>query len=45
MYVGVSSVTQAKARSGSSVFVASDPGVVVLQYLATNLDVEGEYQQ
>jgi CCR4-NOT transcription complex subunit 1 len=42
MYVGVSSVAQAKARSGSSLFVASDPGVVALQYLATNLDVEGE---
>lgn len=42
MYIGVSSVAQAKARSGSSVFVPSDPGVVALQYLATNLDVEGE---
>jgi CCR4-NOT transcription complex subunit 1 len=41
MYIGVSSVAQAKARSGSSLFVASDPGVVALQYLATNLDVEG----
>jgi CCR4-NOT transcription complex subunit 1 len=45
MYIGVSSVAQAKARSGSSVFVASDPGVVALQYLATNLDVEGKYQR
>jgi CCR4-NOT transcription complex subunit 1 len=42
MYIGVSSVVQAKARSGSSVFIQSDPGVVALQYLATNLDVEGE---
>jgi CCR4-NOT transcription complex subunit 1 len=42
MYIGVSSVAQAKARSGSSLFVASDPGVVALQYLATNLDVEGK---
>ena len=41
MYIGVSSVAQAKARSGSSLFVASDPGVVALQYLAINLDVEG----
>jgi CCR4-NOT transcription complex subunit 1 len=41
MYIGVSSVAQAKARSGSSLFVASDDGVVALQYLATNLDVEG----
>jgi len=41
MYIGVSSVAQAKARSGSSLFVASDPGVVALQYLAANLDVEG----
>ena len=41
MYIGVSSVAQAKARSGSSLFVASDPGVVALHYLVTNLDVEG----
>jgi len=43
MYIGVSSVAQAKARSGSSLFVASDDGVVALQYLATNLDVEGQH--
>lgn len=43
MYIGVSSVAQAKARSGSSLFVASDPGVVALQYLATSLDVEGQH--
>ncbi|KAF8556923.1 Not1-domain-containing protein [Imleria badia] len=43
MYIGVSSVAQAKARSGSSVFVPSDPGVVALQYLASNLDVEGQH--
>ncbi|KAL6309158.1 Not1-domain-containing protein [Sparassis latifolia] len=43
MYIGVSSVAQAKARSGSSLFVSSDPGVVALHYLATNLDVEGQH--
>ncbi|OCH95284.1 Not1-domain-containing protein [Obba rivulosa] len=43
MYIGVSSVAQAKARSGSALFVASDPGVVALQYLATNLEVEGQH--
>lgn len=43
MYIGVSSVAQAKARSGSLLFVASDPGVVALQYLATNLDIEGKF--
>jgi CCR4-NOT transcription complex subunit 1 len=43
MYVGVSSVAQAKARSGSPVFVATDPGVVMLQYLATTLDLEGQH--
>ncbi|KAK7023882.1 Not1-domain-containing protein [Favolaschia claudopus] len=43
MYTGVSSVAQAKARSGSSLFVSSDPGVVVLQYLAANLDDEGQH--
>ncbi|KAG6832730.1 hypothetical protein H0H92_012302 [Tricholoma furcatifolium] len=40
MYIGVSSVAQAKARSGSSLFNATDPGVVTLQYLAANLDAE-----
>jgi CCR4-NOT transcription complex subunit 1 len=43
MYIGVSSVAQAKARSGSSLFTPSDPGVVALQYLATNLDIEGQH--
>ncbi|KII88902.1 hypothetical protein PLICRDRAFT_109994 [Plicaturopsis crispa FD-325 SS-3] len=43
MYIGVSSVAQAKARSGSSLFVSSDPGVVAIQYLATHLDVEGQH--
>jgi CCR4-NOT transcription complex subunit 1 len=41
MYVGVSSVSQAKAKSGSSLFNASDPGVVALRYLVKNLDSEG----
>jgi CCR4-NOT transcription complex subunit 1 len=43
MYIGVSSVAQAKARSGSALFAAGDPGVVTLAYLARNLDPEGEY--
>lgn len=43
MFIGVSSVAQAKARSGSSLFAASDPGVVALQYLATSLDDEGQH--
>ncbi|TFK67891.1 Not1-domain-containing protein [Pluteus cervinus] len=43
MYIGISSVAQAKARSGSSLFVATDPGVVALQYLASNLDIEGQH--
>lgn len=41
MYVGVSSVAQVKARSGTSTFVPTDPGVVALTYLAYNLDPEG----
>lgn len=41
MYIGVSSVAQAKARSGSALFVPTDPGVVALTYLANNLDAEG----
>ncbi|GLB35158.1 putative not1-domain-containing protein [Lyophyllum shimeji] len=43
MYIGVSSVAQAKARSGSSLFNPNDPGVVALQYLAANLDAEGQH--
>ncbi|KAA1474810.1 Not1-domain-containing protein [Dentipellis sp. KUC8613] len=43
MYIGVSSVAQAKARSGSALFNANDPGVVALQYLAMNLDAEGQH--
>jgi len=41
MLIGVSSVAQAKARNGSPLFVASDPGPVAVQYLVCNLDVEG----
>ena len=43
LYIGSSSVAQAKARSGTALFVASDPGVVALQYLAANLDAEGKF--
>ncbi|KAB5596094.1 CCR4-NOT transcription complex subunit 1 [Ceratobasidium theobromae] len=43
MYVGVSSVAQAKARSGSHVFVPTDPGVTLLTHLANDLDAEGIY--
>jgi len=43
MCVGVSSVAQAKAKGGSSLFVPSDPGVSLLQYLATDLDAEGQH--
>ncbi|KAF7311634.1 Not1-domain-containing protein [Mycena kentingensis (nom. inval.)] len=43
MYTGVSSVAQAKARTGSALFVATDPGVVLLQYLANNLNDEGKH--
>ena len=41
MYIGVSTVAQAKARSGIPLFNPSDPGVVILQYLVMNLDPEG----
>jgi len=43
IFIGVSSVAQAKARSGASLFTPSDPGVVALQYLVNNLDDEGWY--
>jgi len=42
-YIGISSVAQAKAKSGSPAFSVSDPGVGILTYLATNLDSEGQY--
>ena len=41
MCIGVSSVAQAKARSGSSLFNLEDPGVVLLKFLAEDLDAEG----
>ena len=41
MYIGVTTVAQAKARSGNPIFNPSDPAVVVLSYLAYNLDPEG----
>ncbi|KAI0646780.1 Not1-domain-containing protein [Trametes meyenii] len=43
MYIGVSSVAQGRARSPSPLFASTDPGVVALHYLATNLDAEGQY--
>ncbi|KAI0822634.1 Not1-domain-containing protein [Trametes gibbosa] len=43
MYIGVSSVAQARAHSAGPLFVPTDPGVVALHYLATNLEVEGQY--
>ena len=43
MYIGVSSVGQARGRTAGPMFVPTDPGVVALHYLATNLDVEGTY--
>lgn len=43
MYIGVSSVAQAKARSGSSFFSSEDSGVVLLKFLAEDLDAEGQW--
>lgn len=43
MYIGASTVAQAKALSGSAIFVPTDPGVVALHYLAANLDAEGQH--
>lgn len=43
VYVGMSSVAQAKARSGSHPFTPTDPGVGILSYLASNLDSEGMF--
>lgn len=42
MYVGVSTVVQAKARGGTF-FVATDPGVVVLQFMMENMEPEGQH--
>ncbi|KAG8902291.1 hypothetical protein FRB99_004653 [Tulasnella sp. 403] len=43
MYIGVSSVAQAKARTGSSLFIATDPGVTLLHQIASELDEEGQH--
>jgi CCR4-NOT transcription complex subunit 1 len=43
MYVGTTSVAQAKSAGGAAVFIASNPGPVALQYLATNFEPEGQY--
>ncbi|KDQ13139.1 hypothetical protein BOTBODRAFT_188668 [Botryobasidium botryosum FD-172 SS1] len=43
MYVGVSSVAQAKARSGSSLFVSTDAGPTLLLRLSSDLDAEGQH--
>lgn len=43
VYVGISSVAQAKARNGSYVFSPTDPGVVILSYLASNFEPEGSF--
>jgi CCR4-NOT transcription complex subunit 1 len=43
VYVGMSSVAQAKARSGSHTFAPTDPGVGILSYLANHFDPEGEF--
>ncbi|EJT98519.1 Not1-domain-containing protein [Dacryopinax primogenitus] len=43
MYVGVSSVAQAKARNGQMGFIPTDPGVQLMQKLAAELDAEGQY--
>ena len=42
MYVGVSTVAQAKARSGSPLFNPSDPGVLFFQHLMSGFGAEGE---
>ena len=42
MHIGVSSVVQAKATSGSSFFNPEDPGVALLKSLAEELDAEGQ---
>jgi CCR4-NOT transcription complex subunit 1 len=41
LYVGVSSVAQAKARTGTTVFTPNDLGAALFLRLATDLDTEG----
>ncbi|GJJ12464.1 hypothetical protein Clacol_006706 [Clathrus columnatus] len=43
VYIGMSSVAQGKARSGSHTFSPTDSGIGILSYLATNLNPEGQY--
>lgn len=45
VYIGMSSVAQAKARNGSYTFSSTDPGVGILTYLASNLDSEGSLRR
>ena len=42
IYIGVSSIAQAKTRTGSHLFVPSDPGVLLLHQLTHDMDVEGQ---
>lgn len=41
LYVGASSVAQAKARTGTTVFTSNDLGAALFLRLATDLDTEG----
>lgn len=43
MYIGVSSVAQAKAASGSALFNPAAPGVALIRQLAVELEPEGQY--
>lgn len=43
LYVGASSVVQAKARTGTSIFISTDLGPALFLRLATDLDTEGQH--
>lgn len=43
LFIGASSVSQAKAQTGTPLFVSSDPGAQLLLHLASELDPEGVY--
>ncbi|KAF9508379.1 hypothetical protein BS47DRAFT_1365994 [Hydnum rufescens UP504] len=43
LYVGASSVVQAKARTGTSIFIFTDLGRALFLRLATDLDIDGQH--
>lgn len=43
LYTGVSTAARAFSRNEAGAFSPNDPGVVLIQYIAASLDLEGKY--